>query len=57
MGATHPFCFGYLKRNDSALHQNRFDVIVRSVLCDEAIPRLSSWPGKQEIASPKNGSQ
>jgi hypothetical protein len=57
MGATHPFCFGYLKRNDSALHQNCFDVIARSVLCDEAIPRRSSWPGKQEIASPKNGSQ
>jgi hypothetical protein len=35
-------------------------VIARSVLCDEAIPRLSSWPDKREIASPKkkkNGSQ
>jgi hypothetical protein len=28
-------------------------VIARSVLCDEAIPRLSSWPDKREIASPK----
>jgi hypothetical protein len=34
-----------------------WDVIARSVLCDEAIPRLSSWPDKREIASPKNGSQ
>jgi hypothetical protein len=32
-------------------------VIARSVLCDEAIPRRSSWPDKWEIASPKNGSQ
>jgi hypothetical protein len=28
-------------------------VIARSVLCDEAIPRRSSWPDKREIASPK----
>jgi hypothetical protein len=33
------------------------DVIARSVLCDEAIPKRSSWPDKREIASPKNGSQ
>jgi ADP-heptose:LPS heptosyltransferase len=32
-------------------------VIARSVLCDEAIPRRSSWPEKREIASPENGSQ
>jgi hypothetical protein len=32
-------------------------VIARSVLCDEAIPKRSSWPDKREIASPKNGSQ
>jgi len=34
-----------------------WDVIARSVLCDEAITRRSSWPDKREIASPKNGSQ
>jgi hypothetical protein len=32
-------------------------VIARSILCDEALPRRSSWPDKWEIASPKNGSQ
>jgi hypothetical protein len=32
-------------------------VIARSVLCDEAIPRWSSWPEKREIASPENGLQ
>jgi hypothetical protein len=35
-----------------------WDVVARSVLCDEAIPKRSSQPEKREIASPqKNGSQ
>jgi hypothetical protein len=34
-----------------------WNVIARSVLCDEAIPKQSSWPEKREIASPKSGSQ
>jgi hypothetical protein len=29
------------------------DVMARSVLCDEAIPKRPIWPEKGEIASPK----